>query len=140
MSARFERWLDSDPGHPLGPGYPSGSPLREDGETHRGAWMRLLRGDPCSYCDAPGPSGTLDHIEPRSRPGRSPGGVHCWTNYTGACTRCNANKATKTLLLFLAARSGLRGRSGPARREVVTQRTPLLRPAREYHAHVELRR
>lgn len=105
MSAGVERWLDSDPGHPLGHGYPTGSPLRQDGETHRAAWMRLLRADPCAYCDAPAPSGTLDHIEPRARPGRAPGGVHCWTNYTGACERCNAAKAATPLVLFLAARA-----------------------------------
>ena len=101
-----ERWLDSDPGHPLGSGYPSGSPLRFDGETHRGAWMRLLRADPCAYCEMPGAAGTLDHIEPRSRPARAPGGAHCWTNYTGACPRCNSAKAQRPLLLFLAGRRG----------------------------------
>ena len=106
MIAVADRWLDSDPGHPLGPGYPGGSPLREDGETHRAAWMRLLRGDPCAYCGRPGPAGTLDHVEPRCRPARSPGGAHCWTNYTGACDRCNALKADKPLLVFLAARRG----------------------------------
>jgi len=100
-----ERWLASDPGHPLGHGYPTGSPLREDGETHRTAWMRLLRADSCAYCNSPAPSGTLDHIEPRARPGRAPGGVHCWTNYTGACERCNAAKAATPLLVFLAARA-----------------------------------
>lgn len=104
--APLDRWLDSDPGHPLGRGYPGGSPLREDGESHRAAWMRLVRSDPCAYCDAPGPAGTLDHVEPRSRHARFPGGAHCWINYTGACARCNTSKADKSLLLFLAARRG----------------------------------
>ena len=112
-----DRWLDSDPGHPLGRGYPGGSPLREDGETHRAAWMRLLRGDPCAYCDRPGPGGTVDHVEPRCRPARSPGGAHCWTNYTGACARCNTLKADKPLLLFLAARCGVQLRATTASAE-----------------------
>ena len=107
MIGVVDRWLDSDPGHPLGYGYPGGSPLREDGESHRAAWMRLLRSDPCAYCHRPGPAGTLDHIEPRCRPARAPGGAHCWTNYTGACGRCNAAKADRPLLVFLAARRGV---------------------------------
>lgn len=63
--------------------------------------MRLLRGDPCAYRDLSGPAGKLDHVEPRCRPARSPGGAHCWTNHAGACARCNARKADKPLLLFL---------------------------------------
>ena len=129
MSAPANRWLDSDPGHPLGRGYPGGSPLREDGETHRTAWMRLLRADPCAYCDSPGPAETVDHIEPRSRPARAPDGAHCWTNYTGACARCNAGKAAKPLLAYLAQLQGLIVSPTPPRRTRPRSELRLLRPA-----------
>lgn len=106
-----------DPGHPLGRGMPPGRTMRKDGETHRQAWMRVVRADPCAYCGrlprdtavAPGvqpPCGTVDHIEPQSRPCRGIGGVHTWLNFTGACGRCNSRKGANSLLMFLAARRG----------------------------------
>lgn len=93
-------FTDSHAGHPLGRGFPMGAALREDGETHREAWMRVLRGDPCSYCDAP-TSGTVDHIIPQATGERN---LHTWLNYTGACAGCNNSKGSKPLLLWLAER------------------------------------
>jgi 5-methylcytosine-specific restriction endonuclease McrA len=91
-----------DAGMPLGKGMPSGRSLRQDGDTHREAWMRFIRADPCSYCGGPG--GTVDHIEPRSRRVRGIGGAHSWLNYAGACESCNGHKAAIPLLLFLRGR------------------------------------
>ncbi len=92
-SRTLHTFLRDDAGTPLGPGMPSGAPLRLDtpdgactpdgafstpictggtptgGDRHYDAWLRLLRADPCAYCGGPG--GTVDHVEPRSRP-RSP--------------------------------------------------------------------
>jgi HNH endonuclease len=100
----FRDYFADHPGHPLGVGMPSGCTLREDGQSHRAAWMMVLRRDPCSYCDNAG--GTIDHVEPRSRPtrlGTRGGGAHTWANYVGACTNCNGRKGAASLLLFLAA-------------------------------------
>lgn len=96
-------YLRDDAGTPLGIGMPSGRPLREDGERHYDAWQRLLRLDPCAYCGR-GPSRTVDHIEPRSRPTRGLGGAHSWTNLVGACARCNGAKRDRDLLAYLRAR------------------------------------
>lgn len=95
-------WLDdATPGHPLGPGMPGGSTLREDGDSHRDAWARVLRGDACSYCAAPGAGGTVDHVDPTSR-----GGSYRVGNLTGACASCNESKGARTdLLLWMRARS-----------------------------------
>lgn len=103
----FER---DDPGHPLGKGMPTGAGFRRDGETHRQAWMRVVRMDPCSYCGAP-PGMTLedtgvlrlslttDHIEPQNGPpARGIGGAHSWLNYTSACESCNGRKSNHSLL------------------------------------------
>jgi len=92
---------DDTAGHPLGVGMPSGSPLREDGESHLDAWKRILRADLCAYCAAPGPSGTVDHMDPTSR-----GGSYRINNLTGACDSCNGSKGCKPeLLLWMCARS-----------------------------------
>lgn len=92
----------SDPGYPLGRGMPLGSTLREDGESHRHAWARLIRQDPCSYCGRP-MAGTVDHIEPKNPLKRCKGlgGVHTWLNYTAACESCNNAKRDMSLLTFL---------------------------------------
>lgn len=98
-------YLRDDPGTPLGS---SGRTMREDGDTHREAWARVIRRDPCSYCGGPG--GTLDHIEPRARRARGIGGVHSWTNFTGACGACNSSKSARGMLGYLwdrAAGSGV---------------------------------
>lgn len=100
LTAQFDR---ADPGNPLGVGMPLGRSLREDGESHREAWMRVCRADPCAFCGRM-PSGTLDHIEPKSRPARGIGGVHSWVNYTGACSSCNGGKNDTPLLEYLARR------------------------------------
>lgn len=90
----------SDGGDPLGKGYP-GRSLREDGESHRDAWLRVLRHDPCSYCGAR-PSMTVDHIEPKLH--RTPE-TNAWTNLAGACMACNGNKSATPLLFWLWGRS-----------------------------------
>lgn len=111
-------YLRDDAGTPLGVGMPSGAPLRADGQSHYEAWQSLLRRDPCSYCGAVGASGTVDHVDPRSRGARGLGTVHGWVNTVGACTRCNGAKRHLGLLVFLDRRrwSATRGRpAGPAR-------------------------
>jgi len=100
----IDQFLRDDAGSPLGVGMPSGRPLRRDGERHYDAWLRLLRADPCAYCGGPG--GTVDHVEPRSRPVRGLGGAHVWLNVVGACQRCNGAKADRSLLRFLRLRAG----------------------------------
>lgn len=100
-------FLASHPGNPLGHGMPLGAPLRTDGETHRDAWKRILRSDPCAYCGGLG--GTVDHIVPQSAPnGGGYGGLHSWINYSGACSACNGSKGAKHLLRWL--RTGHRPR------------------------------
>lgn len=99
--AADRHYLEDQPGLPLGVGMPSGSPLREDGQSHREGWMSVIRRDPCSYCG--GPAGTVDHVEPRSRRARGLGGAHSWLNYAAACERCNGRKGAHSLLMFLAA-------------------------------------
>jgi hypothetical protein len=120
-------YLRDDAGSPLGVGMPSGGPLREDGQSHYEAWQALLRRDPCSYCDA-SLSGTVDHVDPRSRAARGIGTVHGWVNTVGACTRCNGAKRDLGLLTFLHRRrwSGALAHPGePARaRPRVVRRWP----------------
>lgn len=94
-------FMRSDPGTPLGVGMPSGGPLRLDGETHREAWMRIVRADPCAYCGGEG--GTLDHIIPKAR--ATPGVAHVWLNFTAACGPCNSTKSNRKMLPWLAARA-----------------------------------
>jgi 5-methylcytosine-specific restriction endonuclease McrA len=119
-------FLRDDPGMPLGAGMPTGGPLREDGESHRSAWLRLLRADPCSYCGGPG--GTVDHVEPKRKPVRGLGGAHAWLNLTGACGGCNGTKGDKGLLVWLAARP-VRARPLP-RKTPPSPRNQALRAAR----------
>ncbi len=97
-------FLRDDAGSPLGAGMPSGGPLRADGQSHYEAWQSLLRRDPCSYCGARGASGTVDHVDPRSRAVRGIGTVHGWVNTAGACARCNGAKRDLGLLVFLYRR------------------------------------
>lgn len=94
------RFSADHPGQPLGRGYPSGSTLRLDGESHRQAWLRIIRADPCAYCGGPG--GTVDHVVPRSR---GLPGTYDWSNVVGACQTCNENKADSDLLLYLRGRA-----------------------------------
>lgn len=105
-----ERFTESDPGYPLGKGYPPGRTLRQDGESHRQWWMRVLRDDLCAYCATIAPAQTVDHIEPRSRKARGIGGAHCWLNYTGACPSCNTGKRDLALLDYLHRRHAATGR------------------------------
>jgi HNH endonuclease len=62
-------------------------------------YRRVIRLDPCSYCPHRRPSGTVDHVQPKS----STYERGC-TNWTGACGACNREKQTTSLLLFLLAR------------------------------------
>ena len=100
----IDTFLRDDGGTPLGPGMPSGGPVRTDGQSHYDAWLALARRDPCAYCARPGRSGTVDHVDPRSRPARGLGSAHSWVNTVGACERCNAAKRDLPLLVFLARR------------------------------------
>lgn len=95
-------FLRDDAGSVLGPGMPSGSPLRMDGESHYVAWQSLLRRDPCSYCAGAG--GTVDHVDPRSRSVTGLGTAHGWLNVVGACPRCNGAKRDLRMLTFLLRR------------------------------------
>lgn len=61
------------------------------------AWVPLTRrgvllrdGGHCVYCGAVATS--LDHVVPRSR-----GGEHSWENVVACCTRCNRQKAARSL-------------------------------------------
>lgn len=100
----IDTFLRDDAGSPLGPGMPSGSPLRVDGESHYDAWLALARRDPCAYCADAGSAGTVDHVEPRSRAARGLGTPHGWINTVGACVRCNGAKRDLGLLIFLYLR------------------------------------
>lgn len=112
-------YLRDDGGTPLGVGMPSGAPLRLDGERHYDGWLRLVRADPCAYCGDT-PSGTVDHVEPRSRAARGLGGAHSWLNVVGACPACNGLKADRPLLRFLGTRAEASdGRARRRRRERV---------------------
>lgn len=99
----LDEFLRDDGGSPLGRGFPTGRPMRRDGERHYDAWLRMLRADPCSYCGGPG--GTVDHVEPRCRAPRGLGrSAHAWVNTVGACGPCNSRKSDRPLLLWLAER------------------------------------
>lgn len=141
MRKLLRPFLADHPGTPLGRGFPSGLTLREDGESHRAAWMRIIRADPCSYCGGPG--GSLDHLEARSRVPRTgagahgclsrldQGGLHVWLNYAGACPSCNSGKSDRSLLDALYRRRW--GASIDTRSHgVVSGRVP---PASEFVGH-----
>jgi 5-methylcytosine-specific restriction endonuclease McrA len=70
-------------------------------------YMRVLEGDPCSYCGAP-PGDEIDHITAISK-----GGDGTWGNLTAACHACNASKGADLLLesLLRWAASGCAFRS-----------------------------
>jgi 5-methylcytosine-specific restriction endonuclease McrA len=57
-------------------------------------YLRILRGDICSYCGKP--AGTVDHIVPVAS-----GGTNDWDNLTSACSSCNSRKHDRSLLAFL---------------------------------------
>jgi hypothetical protein len=67
-------------------------------------YERMLRHDPCAYCDADG--GTIDHIIPRPFGGSR----HSYENMTGACEHCNRRKdrgkdgGHRPLLFFMLGR------------------------------------
>lgn len=74
--------------------------------TPRTAYERVLRRDPCAYCAVRPHSSraakrsTIDHVEPRSM-----GGPNTIDNLAGACPACNAEKGSRSLLLFLLWRT-----------------------------------
>lgn len=124
----YRRFLSDHPGNPLGKGYPLGRALRIEfrspgkrswrGESHYQWWMRVVRSDPCAYCGAVihmgsgsnrrdvgwWGSGTVDHVEPQSRPVAGLGGAHSHMNVVGACDSCNCSKSDRHLLLWLLSR------------------------------------
>lgn len=125
------QFTEDHPGHPLGVAMPTGSTLREDGESHREAWMRILRADPCVYCGEMVHynqqteqwglgGGTVDHVVPRDptvlttrtcaigQPLFS--SKWSWINLAGACERCNGSKASRPLLWFMTIRRGVASR------------------------------
>lgn len=56
--------------------------------------------DPCSYCGKT--TSQVDHIQPLSRDGE-----HEWFNFTGTCAKCNQQKGSTSLLMFLLKRNEL---------------------------------
>lgn len=70
--------------------------------------IQILVGDPCSYCGAPADG--VDHIDPIAY-----GGSGDWENLAAACGKCNHDKLTLPLLLFLLVRSGTVLPNRPAR-------------------------
>lgn len=67
------------------------------GDPDSALYTQILKQDPCTYCGHR--AGELDHIEPVIRDG-----LDHWTNLTAACRPCNAGKAARPLLVFLAER------------------------------------
>lgn len=63
----------------------------------------MFREDPCAFCKD-GDGGTLDHILPRHKIHGHHRGV--WTNYTGACPKCNFDKGSGHFLIFFAMMQG----------------------------------
>lgn len=96
------QFLRSDPGHPLGHGMPSGTPIAggDDAGSHIGRWMTLIRADPCAYCLRAG--GTVDHIVPQSEPDRE---TYTWLNMIGSCGSCNRGKDATPLLEYMLRRA-----------------------------------
>lgn len=69
------------------------------GSVGRAVWDHIIKRDPCAYCGIklPPKEITIDHIQPKAL-GGSKGS---WTNRTGSCRPCNADKAHTPLLFFL---------------------------------------
>jgi hypothetical protein len=62
-----------------------------------GTWRAILRQGGCCYCDAM--AETIEHVIPRSS-----GGEPTADNEVGACQRCNGERGSTPLLLFLITR------------------------------------
>ncbi len=112
LHTELRRYRSDHPGHPLGPGAPLGVTLRLDGESHRQAWMRLLRADPCAYCgrslaELPVEQRTVDHIVPQDPLASTPalGGKYSWLNLTASCSACNGSKGNQSVITFLRLRA-----------------------------------
>lgn len=59
---------------------------------HSEEWAQVLRRDPCVYCG--GPSGTVEHVDPRGSRGTVLNGV-------GACRSCNNERGSAPMLTYL---------------------------------------
>lgn len=60
------------------------------------AYVRILHGDPCSYCGTRLEKPHIDHVVPISA-----GGDNQWDNLTASCVSCNSSKHAAPLLGFL---------------------------------------
>ena len=66
------------------------------------SWNKVVVKDPCPWCGRP--SSTLDHVVPQFDPERVE--KRRDTEYTvGACSRCNNDKGSRTVLEFLVLRA-----------------------------------
>ena len=73
-------------------------------------YVKILRNDPCVYCGEP--TENVEHILPRSlckfpefRVCLSVGsGQDGWPNLAGACAKCNQERRSKGLLVYLMER------------------------------------
>lgn len=61
------------------------------------AYRKAIANDPCAYCRGNGEHD--DHVHPLSQ-----GGTDHWWNLVRACSRCNLEKANRTVEQWLAAR------------------------------------
>lgn len=69
--------------------------------TQRPEYVGVLRSDPCAYCPLR-PSAleaTVDHIVARAA-----GGGNTLNDLAGACSACNGQKGSRSLLIFLLER------------------------------------
>lgn len=60
----------------------------------REEYIRLLKNDPCVYCNGSG--GSLEHIIPLIK-----NGSDSWNNFASACRNCNSSKTHLDLLDFM---------------------------------------
>jgi 5-methylcytosine-specific restriction endonuclease McrA len=68
-----------------------------DGDPDRGLYVAAVALDPCAYCH--GQSDQLDHVTSIKA-----GGTHTVENFAAACSTCNREKQTTSLLGFLLKR------------------------------------
>lgn len=93
-NARNRRWGQTEKGRINAVARQHRRRSRHQGTPNQ-EWLGILRKDPCSYCNLVG--GETDHIVPVAS-----GGTSDWDNFTGACRRCNASKANRSLLVWMA--------------------------------------
>lgn len=86
----------------------------KDSLGHYSSWMeryyRFIQNGCCMYCGLPisntvgvyaDDRETLEHIIPLSR-----GGLHCWSNTSLSCRKCNLQKGSKTSTEFSGDKDG----------------------------------